>query len=248
MKRINLPLILDAVFAGVCAFLLFFTAVRFYTRSAAWGLAFGIIALILFGALAYVYISRKQNKKLLLSKDERDKKLLALHLSLSPDGYIRRLFCNLFGDEAKISGKKVVYADTAYFFNFKMQPMTEDDVAAVIKYRFDGKKKIYCNRTSPEAAALAASFSIGVSQIDDAFAALKEKKLLPEKYVYEDPAKIGFFKKIKSRFNRKLCAPLFWSGTGLLLLSYLTFYPIYYIVSGSVLLLLSAVALVVNQR
>lgn len=248
MKRLNLPLILDTVFAGVCAFLLFFTAVRFYTKSAVIGLVFGIAATLLFGALAYVYISRKQNKKLLLSRDEKNKKLLSLHLSLSSDTYIKNLFKSLFGEGAKISGQKVVFGETANFFNFKMQPLSEDDVAKVIKHKFDGKKRIYCAKISPEAAALASNFLIEIIGIDGVYSALKENELLPEKYVYEGAQKIKFFQRIKARFNRRLAAPLFWSGAGLLLLSYFTFFPIYYIVSGSIMLILSAVSLVVTQR
>ncbi len=64
MRRINLPLILDTLFAALCAFLLFFTAMRYYTKSAAIALGFAICACILFGALSFLYISKKQNKKL----------------------------------------------------------------------------------------------------------------------------------------------------------------------------------------
>lgn len=248
MKRLNLPLISDTVFAGICAFLLFYTAVRFYTKSSIIGLIFGVLALLLFGALAYVYISRKQNKNLLLSRDEKNKKLLSLHLSLSSDAYIKKTFKELFGEGAKISGQKVVLGDTASFFNFKMQPLTEDDVAKVIKYRYEGKKRIYCAKISPEAAALASNFLIELIGIDGVYSALKSKDMLPEKYVYEGAEKISVFKKVKARFNRRLAAPLFWSGAGLLALSYFTFFPVYYIVSGSIMLILSAISLVVNQR
>ena len=42
---------------------------------------------------------------------------------------------------------------------------------------------------------------------------------------------------IAPRISRKLCAPLFWSGLALLGLSYFTFFPIYYIVSGGIMLI-----------
>ena len=73
MRRLNLPLVLDTVFAAICAFLLFFTAIRFYTKSAVVGLIFGICAALLLGALAFLYISGKQNKSLLLSKTKKRK-------------------------------------------------------------------------------------------------------------------------------------------------------------------------------
>lgn len=248
MKRLNIPLIADTLFTGVCAFLLFFTAVRFYTKSAVIGLIFGIAALFLFGALSFVYISRKQSKKLLLSRDEKNRKLLALHLSLSSDEYIKKLFCSLLGEGARISGQKVIFNDTAAYFDFKMQPLSEDDVARVIKHKYAGKKRLYCVRISPEAAVLAGNFLIEITCIDDIYSALKEKNLLPEKYVYEGSEKIKLSKRIKKRFNRKLAVPLFWSGAGLLLLSYFTFFPLYYIISGSLMLILSAASMVIGQK
>lgn len=249
MRRINLPLVLDTVFAGLCAFLLFFTAIRYYTRNAYIGLAFGIAAGLLFGCLSFIYISRKQNKKLLIARDEKRKKLLSLHLSLSSDEYICDLFKKAIESEqtpAEIKGGKVFCGDKVYFFNFNMQPISEDDVARVIKYKCDESKVIYCCKCQPEAAALAENFLIDIKQIDYIFDILKEKDLMPEKFVYEGAKKISVWKKIKTRFSRKICAPLFWSGAALLALSYFTFFPIYYIVSGGIMLILSAVALVIN--
>lgn len=247
MRRLNLPLVLDTLFAGVAAFLLFFTAVRFYTKSAVLGLAFGVAACLIFGALVCVYISRKQSETLLLSRDERNKKLLALHLSLSSDGYVKNLFKKCLGEEARIRGSKVLLGNAAHFFDFKMQPLSEDDIARVIKHKFDGEKQLFCTKISPEALALATNFAIKIVGINDVYSMLKDKDLLPEKYVYEGAKKSGFLKRVKSRFSRKLCAPLFWSGAALLALSYFTFFPIYYIVSGGIMLILSAVALLVNR-
>lgn len=247
MRKINLPLILDTLFAALCAFLLFFTSIRYYTRSAYIALGFAIAAALLFGALSFLYISKKQNKKLLISHNEKQKKLLSLHLSLSSDEYICKLMSKcLEGDEKpQIKNGRLIANGCAYFCNFKMQPVSEDDIARVIKVKCDEKKVILCNRISTEALMLCENFLIEVKQIDFVYDALKEKELLPEKYVYEEQ-RIGFFKRIKARFSRRICAPLFWSGIALLLLSYLTFFPLYYIISGGIMLILSAVTLVLN--
>ena len=249
MRRINLPLILDTLFTALCAFLLFFTSIRYYTRSAYIALGFAIAAGILFGALSFLYISKKQNKKLLISRDEKQKKLLSLHLSLSSDEYISELMKKSLVQENEkyaIKNGAVIIGEYAYFYNFKMQPISEDDVARVIKAKCDEKKIIVCNCISTEAFLLCENFLIEVRQIDYVYNLLNEKKLLPEKYIYEDGKKIGIFKRIKARFSRRICAPLFWSGLALLILSYFTFFPVYYIVCGGIMLLLSAVALVLN--
>ena len=249
MRRINLPLVLDTLFAALCAFLLFFTSIRYYTRSVHLAFGFAVAAFLLFGALSFLYISKKQNKKLLIARDEKQKKLLSLHLSLSSDEYIRELMKSCLTQEnekCEIKHGAVSVANRIYFHNFKMQPLSEDDVASVIKVKCDGEKVILCNRISIEAMSLCESFLIEVKQIDFVYDILNEKNLLPEKYIYEGQKKIGFFKRVKARFSRKICAPLFWSGLALLFLSYFTFFPLYYIISGSIMLVLSAVALVFN--
>lgn len=70
MKRF-VPLIADAVLAAVCAFLLFFTLVRFYFSTAA-GLAAGIIGGLAAGAGAFAYIAAKQSKTASLSAGKRE--------------------------------------------------------------------------------------------------------------------------------------------------------------------------------
>lgn len=245
MKRINLPLVLDTLLLGLCAFFLFFTAIRFYTKNVAIALCFGILACLLSGALAYLAIGRRQNAKLLISRDEKNKELLSLHLSLSSDEYVRNLLKNCIGEGAKISGNRVLCGGNVYFYDFQMHPLTEDDVAKIIKRK--GENKIlYCTALSPKAAYLAENFAIETRTIDRVYAELKEKELLPEKYVFEGAPKAGLWKRIKTRFTKKLCAPLFWSGISLLALSYFTFFPIYYIISGSIMLLLAAAALILN--
>lgn len=249
MRRINLPLILDTLFAALCTFLLFFTSIRYYTRNAYIALGFAIAACFLFGALSFLYISKKQDKKLLISRDEKQKKLLSLHLSLSSEDYIEDLLTQCLSSEdekPEIKNGRLTIDDSAYLYNFKMQPISEDDIAKVIKVKCDEKKVIICNRISADALLLCENFLIEVKQIDFVYNTLKEKELLPEKYVYEGQKKITLLKRIKARFSRRICAPLFWSGLALLTLSYFTFFPIYYIVSGGIMLVLSAVALVLN--
>ena len=56
------------------------------------------------------------------------------------------------------------------------------------------------------------------------------------------------FSKIKGGFSRRLCMPAFWSGAAMLFFSYFSFYPVYYIVSGSLLLVLCSAAAIFGKR
>lgn len=225
--------------------MLFFTAIRYYTGSALLSLFFAVAAALLFGTLGYLYIGRRQRAKFLLSRDEKNKKLLSLHLSLSSDDEIKKLLKSYLGEGTKISGTRLICGENLFFFDFRMHPLTEDDVAKVIKRKGE-KKTLLCVAISPEGAQLAQNFSIEVRTIERLYGDFKEKGLLPEKYAFDGAPKLSLLRRVKNRFSRKLCAPLFWSGASLLFLSYFTFFPLYYIVSGSIMLILSAAALVVK--
>lgn len=247
MKRFNLPLALDSFLAATCAFLLFFTAVRYYTKSAAWGLLFGISAFFIFGALAFVYIKKSQKTRLTLSRDERQVELLKLHLCLISESQLRATLIPLT-DGGEVCGKKVESKDISYSFIFRMQPLSSDDIAGVIRQKSKKRKVIFCNGISEEARRLAENFGIEYLTGDRIYIRLKEMGILPEKYVFEGEKKKNFFERVKIRFNRKLSAPLFWSGLCLTAFSYFTFYPLYYIISGGILLILAAICLVFGKR
>jgi hypothetical protein len=244
MKRINIPLILDSLFSGFCAFVLIFTAVRFYTKNIPLSLTLGITALILFGVLAFVYISKKQNKSLISSHTEKEKKLLVGYLTLSKRDELNSLAKAYFGVNCKISNCKIETLDCNIFYNFKIEALKADDVTYVIKHRGNKKNILLCNKISEEGEKLCASFDIEIFDIDKIYSLLKAQNLLPEKYPNLDTKKTNIIKRVTKRFNKKLCSPLFFSGISLLVLSYFTFFPLYYLIFGGVLLSLSVLALV----
>ena len=90
MKRF-IPLIGDTVLAAVCAFLLFFTLVRYYSGSAA-GLAAGICGAMAAGGAAFAYISIKQKKSSDSAAESSGAVKLFTHLSLLESGEAAELF------------------------------------------------------------------------------------------------------------------------------------------------------------
>lgn len=247
MKRINLPLIADTVFTAIIFFIIAFTATRFYTKSAFWGLFIGIPSALLGGGAAFAYISGKQNMKYKLSKDEREKRLLSHHLALCNPERITALFLKLLGQNAKVKGKNVYYENRVCYFIFQFQPLNMDEAAKIIKSCAEDKL-VYCNAVMTEATELFKEFNVEYIDINGIYPLLKDADLLPENYKYDCEKRQKFTARIKMRFNKKLCFPLFWSGLTLTLLSYFTFYPVYYIVSGGILLALSATAILFGKK
>lgn len=246
MKKLNFALISDVIFFALCAFILCFTGVRFYTRNALTALIVAIGTAVACGVIAFFILMSKRKKRIILSLGESERKSLSLHLSVCGDEYL----CDLFEkalDGTYVRGKRLQDSENVYFFNFKMSPLSSDDIAAVIRTNVKKQKHIYCCEISPAALSLADDFSINVVTAPEIYALLKDKNLLPEKYALGNVKKPNVFKRIKKRFNRKLCPPLFFSGFTLLFFSFFTFYPTYYIVFGGLLMALSAISLLISQ-
>lgn len=248
MRRLNVPLVADTLLVAVCAFLLFFTAVRYYTKNAVFGLVFAVFAFFTFGALAFYAIGRKQDRKLLLARDEKQKGLLSLHLSLCTQTEILSLFSSAL-ENAVREGATLTDGSRRYYFSFRLRPLTPDDVAEVVKSDSGQQEKVvYCNQAGAEARQLAADFNISLKCANDAYALLKQQRLLPEKYKFEEKQRLTFFGRIRARFTRRQSVRLFRCGAALILFSFFTFFPVYYIVSGGALFVLAAVCLIFGKR
>ena len=245
MKKINFALISDSVFVALCTFLLGFTLVRYFVKSAVFALIVSIIFALSFGCIAFVILYRKRAKKLMLSLDNEKKKTLSLHLSVCSEKYVLELFSKAL--ECEILGSRLESDDTAYFLNFTLSPLSPDDVAKAIKFNTEKRKIILCCNAGAESENLANEFKINVKQIGEIYALLKDKNLLPEKYACGEIRKISVWKKIKNRFNRRLCPSLFFCGLSLLFFSFFTYFKIYYIVCGGLLLFLSAISLLFGK-
>lgn len=246
MRKINFALIADVFFFTVCAFLICFTAVRFYTKNVATALILAAGAAAASGIISFFILLSKRKKKLVLSLGESERKSLSLHLSVCSQTAVNKLFLNAL-DGAYVAGNRLQDEQTTYFFNFKLSPVSPDDIAEIIKFETEKKKCLFCCDISPAALSFAEDFLIEINCIPQIYVMLKDKKLLPEKYALGNVKKPSVLKKIKKRFNRKLCPSLFFCGLTLLFFSFFTFYPVYYTVFGGLLLALSAVSVLIEK-
>ncbi|MDE6691434.1 MAG: hypothetical protein K2K04_05625 [Clostridia bacterium] len=246
MKKVNFALISDVIFFTLCAFILCFTGVRFYTRSALTALIVAVGTALACGLIAFYVLLAKRKKRLILSLSESEKKSLSLHLSVCGEEYLLDLFEKAL-EGTYVRGKRLQDNENIYYFNFKMSPLSSDDIAEIIRKSVKKTKHIYCCEIAPAALSLAEDFSIQIVTVAEIYALLKDKKLLPEKYALGNVKKPNVLKRIKKRFNRKLCPPLFFSGLTLLFFSFFTFYPLYYIVFGGLLMALSAISILISQ-
>ena len=245
MKR-YIPLIADSVLAALCVFLLFFTLVRYYYTAAA-GLAAGIVAGAAAGTGAFFYIRAKQFKRQSFTASRTGAEKLALHLAMLNENDAVKLLEK--GLNCTIGENGVPESESEiYFMKFTPEPCNRNDILTCARFATDKKKYFCCGSATPACAELAEQCGIKILGADAIYEKLKDADALPEKYLPEGRKKPRFFALIKSRFTRRLCLPAFWSGAALLLFSYFTYYPVYYITVGSLLLAVCAVAAVFGKK
>ncbi len=244
--KINFALISDTVLTAFCTFLFVFTLVRYYTYSALIALIFGIVWGVAAGCGAFFYIRHKQRKKLLFGKEAEEKRKLAMHLCILPYDKACGIITAATGGIKK--GRHIECENEIYFPVFKAEQCNMDDLLPVLRFNGNGKKKVFiCNYIAENARKLAQSCGVGVWDSAEVYKKLKKAEALPASYIYAEPSKTKLFKAIKLRFSKKICLPAFWSGTALMFMSWFTFFPVYYIISGAILLAVCAAAAIFGQ-
>lgn len=242
MKKINFALISDVFFFTLCAFLISFTAVRYFFKSAVTAAIVGAGVAALVCLITLFALVKKRERLIVLTLGESERKSLSLHLSTLSENTVLNLFEKAL-DGTYAVGNHLEDGETEYYFDFKMSPVNPDDIARLIRRRGDKNVVLYCCGISPDALSLAEDFSVKAVCVAEIYSLLKDKNLLPEKYALGGVKKRSLFTKVKKRFNRRLCPSLFFSGFFLLFFSFFTFYPVWYVTAGSILTLLSAVCL-----
>ncbi len=242
MKKINFALISDVFFFTLCAFFISFAAVRYFFKSAVTAaiIAAGVAAAVCL--IALFALIKKRSRKIILTLGESERKSLSLHLSTLSENAVIKLFESALDGTYPV-GNHLESVDCGYYFNFKMSPVNADDIAFLIRRREEKNLALLCCSVSPEAASLAEDFSVKIICVAEIYSMLKDKGLLPGKYALGEVKKPNLFKRIKKRFSRRLFPSLFFSGFFLLFFSFFTYYPVWYIVTGSVLMCLSALCL-----
>lgn len=239
MKRINLPMIFDALFYGFCAFVLSVSVLRYESvpllLSVGSGAAIGLVVCTLSLLLMYT----KKRKKLLSKKERERRDALLLHLALEKPERVRAELldayladgkeANCFQDELCVEGKPFVPV-------FSLEPLSADEAAHLIR-RFGAQKfTIACKSASAEAEKLLNSFGIRKIDGDEIYALFERTKKFPDPLICGELPRKSAKTKLKNAFSRSNARPFFLCGALLLFMSLFTLFPVYYLVSGSVLL------------
>ena len=239
MKKIDLPLILDVLFYTACTWFLAVGILRFYRVPYAVSLTVSSFIALAVGAFCFLLIYLGHRKRNLTKAEQRRKEELMLHLTLERSDRVKKLLAAAFaadGKETKIGEDDITVDGGTYILHFTMQPVSADAVAVMLRTYGDEPFTLVCNALTPEAEKLLRSFARTAVRGDEVFALFERTKTVPENLICGDIPRPKLKARLHRTFSKRNARPFFVSGILLLIMSLITFFPLYYLIAGSVLL------------
>lgn len=245
MKKLTFALVSDCIFFMLCTFFVGLAIIRFYVRNTALAISLAVMTALAAGILLVLLMLRRREKLIESNAGTKALEKLALYFAVTDDEQNAKLVAEALNG-TYVGGNCVLTDKGHAYVLFRAEPLGADCIAKILKDKEHNFYALICNSCTPEAERLAALFSLKIVKTGKVYNLLKDADKLPETNLPEEK-RHGIFYKIKSRFTRKLCPSFFFSGLVLLGFSMFTFYPVYYVVFGSILMLLSALCLFFNQ-
>lgn len=118
---------------------------------------------------------------------------------------------------------------------FAFRDASADDIAPALRAEGE-RREVYACGFTEEAKKLADAFGVKLCDAADTFALAKRCGCLPAEYFCPPAAKGSLREKLRFRIRREAWRGYLFSGCFLLVFSLMTIFPVYYIVSGGLLL------------
>ena len=171
------------------------------------------------------------------------KQKLLFHLALLSDEQTTRLFETALKTIAPVKrfGKLRLLSNEAfYFLHFGFSPVTADEVASAFRLKTPAKKILLCRQIEEQAAELCKRLQIEIKTGNEVYAMLKSQNALPKVYLGEEKGEDKRKRQWRLCFSRSNSKRFFVSGALVLLTSLFTPFSYYYLIFGSILLLVSS--------
>lgn len=242
MKEISPAVVLDALFYACAVWLMTFGILRYY-RLDGWLCAlYACLAALLAAAFCLLFLGGRYKRRVSGKRRRAQRDALLLHLNLEEEEKALACLLDAFradGADCELDGGSLIVNEKYMIPIFTMSPVSADHVAILLKKYKNKPFVILCNSLSPEAERLAASFQKEVMCGDEVFSLFERTNTIPAELICGDLKRVTVKDKLRRSFSKSNARPFFVSGSLLLVMSLFTFFPLYYLVSGSVLLLLS---------
>lgn len=239
MKNFNLPLFLDTCFYALAVGILSLGILRYFRvplfLAAICALLFALAA----GTLCFFAEYLSHRRRTITKREQTEKDALMLHLALESRERVRALLleANLAdGKQANLEGDALTVEGVRLVPLFRLEAVTADAVAALLRDYRDEDFCLACNALTAEAEKLLLSFGKKVLRGDDIYRLLKRTDTYPEKPICSEIPRRTVKHKLRVSFSKKNARPFFVSGLFLLIMSLFVIFPVYYLITGAVLM------------
>lgn len=242
MKKLYLPLILDVLFYSFAAFLVALGILRYYRLPAAICFGVSIPVALAVGIITFLLVARSRRRFFLNRSETAKTQALMLHLTLEKDERVRALLLAAIcadGKEAHCEGDALKTEGIVLVPLFTMQPITADAVAVLLKKYGTEPFAIACNALTPEAEKLLATFGRTAVKAREIYELVERTNTMPNPLICGQIPKKDVRTRARRALSKRNARPFFVSGLLLLIMSLFTFFPVYYLISGSVLVCVS---------
>ncbi len=198
----------------------------------------GVIATLGVGALGQ---SKRKRQSFTRFESTQKDKLLA-HLSLLSDAQKTTLFQNVLSKTSPVqrfSPLRLTGENTLYFLKLRFSPVCADEIAALSRVKTAKEKVLLCNFIEEEAKTLCETLNIRVWTGNEVYALVKNADALPERYLGEPTPKNKRQIRLRLCFAKRNSRRFLTGGCLILLTSLVTPFPYYYLIFGSILLLIA---------
>ncbi len=195
-------------------------------------------------ALAVGCILEMRRKSAFLKKsDEAQKERLLLHLALLSDeaktAYLLDALSTL-EEPVKRFGRLRLFNKSEFFFlKFALTPLSADEIPNLARLKTGKKKILLCSQIDEQALALCRRLDIEVKTGEWVYNRLKERNVLPEEFLGEEPTPQKTKRRKRLWFSKKNAKRFLIGGALVLLLSGITPFCHYYLLLGCLLLFAS---------
>ncbi len=244
MKSFDFALISDCIFYALAGGAVSFCILRYY-RVPVW---LSLVCTLLLAAAiflsVYLLLGKRRRKFHLTKKQTMEKNALMLHLALER---VERVQLSLL-QALQADGKNAILEDGILSSDgipavvaYTMQPLDADAVARLLQKYGEGEFLLFCNQLSSEAEKLLSDFGRKCINAQETYELFSRTETTPSPLICGKIPKKTAKRKLRVALSKRNARAIFTSGLLLLLMSLFTYFPVYYLSVGC-LLVFSSVA------
>lgn len=247
MKKLKLSIFGDLFFFFFIAFFITYYYLRYNVFNFTLSLTFSAIISAILTCVFASFSIIQNNKKQATYFDKNQIEKLKYQLCFYDSNNTQTLISSLLDAKnlayKKCKDKLFLEEQNAFIvWIYKQEKLISTDIIDVIK-KCKGEQKIilFCNEISQEALSLIKKCNLTIKIIDvvSFYSLLKRFSILPE-ITIKTTTKNTFKEKLKGIFNKKNAKPFIISGAVIMLSSTLLYNPTFYIVIGSILMIIGS--------